>query len=110
MASNSCPDQSPFQRLVQDLSSVLGPSSGLNSGDVNLNEVLRLMKEYKSEDEHWVRYAISDKDKAVTRNLVDRGSGKSNLVRATSLIFMVSNLDLTPATASMDPRQRKSDS
>ena len=110
MASESFSNQSPFQRLVQDLSDVLGPSSGLDSRDVNLDEILRLMKEYDSEEEHWMRYAIPNKDKAVTRNLVDEGNGKSNLVRATSPTIMVPNLDFAQATASMDARQTKSDS
>ena len=110
MASNKSPKQNPFQDLVQDLSDILGPSSGLDSKDVNVDEVLRLMREYESMEEHWSRYAIPNKDKAVTRNLVSRGNGKSNLVRAASPIFMVLDLDFTPATTSMDALQREPDS
>lgn len=37
-----------FQTLVADLSSLLGPSSGLDSADVNLKGLKKLMEDYVS--------------------------------------------------------------
>jgi cysteine dioxygenase len=69
-----------FDRLVQDLSATLGPSSGLDSADVNPMDLQRLMEGYTSSPRDWAKYAWSDDTRAYTRNLVDRGNGKSNLV------------------------------
>ena len=38
------------------------------------------MKDYKSDEPQWIKYAFEDPNKTFTRNLVDRGNGKSNLV------------------------------
>lgn len=69
-----------FHRLVQDLSATLGPSSGIDSADVNPLDLQNLMEEYISSPSEWAKYAWSDCTRAYTRNLVDRGNGKSNLV------------------------------
>ncbi|MCJ1228134.1 Cysteine dioxygenase [Toensbergia leucococca] len=69
-----------FQRLVQDLSNVLGPSSGLDSSDVDPRNLQRLMENYMSNESQWRKYAFGDPSRAYTRNLVDRGNGKSNLL------------------------------
>lgn len=71
----------PFHRLVQDLSNVLGPSSGLTSADVDPKKLLELMQKYTSNELEWKPYALGDPTRTFTRNLVDRGNGKSNLVR-----------------------------
>lgn len=70
-----------FQRLVQDLSAVLGPSSGLDSEDVDPLDLQNLMEKYISKESEWEPYALPDPSRTCTRNLVDRGNGKSNLVR-----------------------------
>lgn len=70
-----------FHRLVQDLSNVLGSSSGLDSKDVDLESLQELMRNYCSNESEWKRYAMKDPSLTFTRNLVDRGNGKSNLVR-----------------------------
>ncbi|MCJ1401179.1 Cysteine dioxygenase [Xylographa trunciseda] len=69
-----------FHRLVQDLSTVLGPSSGINSADVDPDDLQRLMKAYNSERKEWAPYALGDPSRSYTRNLVDKGNGKSNLL------------------------------
>ena len=69
-----------FHRLVQDLSNVLGPSSGLDSKDVDPKSLEELMRNYYSNESEWKRYAMKDPNLTFTRNLVDRGNGKSNLV------------------------------
>lgn len=71
----------PFHRLVSDLSRILGPSSGLNSSDIEVTELQKLMESYTSKESDWSRYAFSDFSRGYTRNLVDEGNGKSNLVR-----------------------------
>jgi len=70
----------PFHRLVQDLSNVLGPSSGLTSADVDPKNLMELMQKYTSNESEWKPYALGDPTRTFTRNLVDRGNGKSNLL------------------------------
>lgn len=74
------PPDSAFEKLVQDLSAALGPSSGLDSDDVNPLDIQRLMERYVSEPSEWAPYALGDNSRAYTRNLVDEGNGKSNLL------------------------------
>jgi cysteine dioxygenase len=73
----------PFHQLVQDLSDALGPSSGLDSDDVDPLDIQRLMEGYVSKYDEWSPYALADRSRAYTRNLVDEGNGKSNLVKTT---------------------------
>lgn len=75
----------PFHRLVGDLARILGPSSGLNSCDVDVTELQKLMEDYTSNESDWSKYALSDYSRGYTRNLVDEGNGKSNLVRCPLL-------------------------
>lgn len=70
-----------FHKLVQDINNVLGPSSGLTSADVDPESLTELMRNYSSNEAEWKQYAMSDPSRTLTRNLVDRGNGKSNLVR-----------------------------
>lgn len=69
-----------FDKLVAELKSALGPSSGLTSEDVDVAHLTRLMKEYNTNDHGWERYALGDASRGYTRNLVDEGNGKSNLL------------------------------
>ncbi|EEA27608.1 cysteine dioxygenase Cdo1, putative [Talaromyces marneffei ATCC 18224] len=69
-----------FEKLVQDLSAALGPSSGLDSEDVDPLDIQRLMEEYVSDETEWNVYAMADPSRNYTRNLVDEGNGKSNLL------------------------------
>ncbi len=73
-----------FHRLVSDLSRILGPSSGLNSEDVDVQKLNKLMEDYISIEEDWGKYAFSDFSRGYTRNLVDEGNWKSNLVSLIS--------------------------
>ena len=58
----------------------LGPSSGLTSEDVNVEHLTRLMEQYDPADKGWRPYFFGNKSRNYTRNLVDEGNGKSNLV------------------------------
>jgi cysteine dioxygenase len=76
--SNSNMDR--FHQLVSDMNRILGPPSGLNSEEVDVKHLEELMREYTSDEEHWKKYAFADMSRGYTRNLVDEGNGKSNLV------------------------------
>ena len=70
----------PFHSLVKALSDVLGPSSGIDSADIDPNNLIDLMTKYKSNEADWQQYAFADCSRNYTRNLVDEGNGKSNLL------------------------------
>jgi cysteine dioxygenase len=74
-----------FHKLVSDLSKILGPSSGLNSEDIDVQKLFKLMEDYTSSELDWSKYAFSDLGRGYTRNLVDEGNGKCNLVSPVSL-------------------------
>ncbi|THV55177.1 hypothetical protein BGAL_0012g00150 [Botrytis galanthina] len=76
--SSSPPDS--FHQLVADLSQILGPSSGLTSADVDVQQLRSLMERYISNEDEWRKYAFADLSRGYTRNLVDEGNGKSNLL------------------------------
>jgi cysteine dioxygenase len=69
-----------FEELVQQLSDVLGPCSGLDSEEIDPDVIQQLMRSYTSMESEWEQYALLDPSKPYTRNLVDEGNGKSNLV------------------------------
>ena len=70
-----------FHRLIEELSNALGPSSGLDSEEIDPTDLEKLMEAYVSKKSEWRQYALGDSSRAYTRNLVDKGNGKSNLVR-----------------------------
>ena len=70
-----------FHRLVEALRNELGSSSGLDSAEVDPKRLQCLMQDYHSKESEWKRYAFGDANRNFTRNLVDEGNGKSNLVR-----------------------------
>ncbi|RFU33876.1 hypothetical protein B7463_g2432, partial [Scytalidium lignicola] len=69
-----------FEKLVSDFSSILGPSSGLDSNDVDVQKLHSLMEHYISNKNDWSKYMFTDFSRGYTRNLVDEGNGKSNLL------------------------------
>ncbi|PHH73105.1 hypothetical protein CDD80_4035 [Ophiocordyceps camponoti-rufipedis] len=79
VAGTAAPSQR-FDRLVQELRLALGPSSGLTSDDVDVEYLTRLMEEYNSRQGEWSKFAFGDSSRGYTRNLVDEGNGKSNLL------------------------------
>lgn len=79
--SESHTEKPAFEKLVEDLSTALGPSSGLDSSDVDPMEIQLLMERYVSNPDEWASYALGDASRTYTRNLIDEGNGKSNLVR-----------------------------
>ena len=81
-----------FHQLVDNLSRILGPSSGLDSADIDVKHLEELMSSYVSKESEWQKYAFSDLSREYTRNLVDEGNGKSNLVRYFMLIVLLMHL------------------
>ena len=75
-----CTASNKFEELVLALKAALGPSSGLTSDDVDVNMLTNLMVDYHSHRAEWSQYAFGDASRGYTRNLVDEGNGKSNLV------------------------------
>ncbi|ORY65040.1 cysteine dioxygenase [Pseudomassariella vexata] len=69
-----------FDELVISLKDALGESSGLTSDDVDVDLLTEAMARYKSNIAEWQQYAMADASRGYTRNLVDEGNGKSNLL------------------------------
>ncbi|KAI0893842.1 cysteine dioxygenase type I [Annulohypoxylon nitens] len=69
-----------FEQLVQDIKDVLGPSSGITSDDVDVEDLTHIMERYISDKKEWSMYAMEDGNLGYTRNLVDEGNGKANLL------------------------------
>ncbi|KAI4937386.1 uncharacterized protein J4E92_002116 [Alternaria infectoria] len=78
-------EEDSFHSLVQEINKVLGPSNGIDSDDVDENELQELMKAYTSEESEWEKYYFPSETLPYTRNVVDKGNGKSNLVQSTIL-------------------------
>ena len=74
-----------FEKLVENLRDALGPSSGLDSDDVDPEYIQEIMRSYVSDAAEWRRFALADPSRNYTRNLVDEGNGKSNLVRPPAI-------------------------
>lgn len=79
-AARGFPQTDKFEQLVQAMKKALGPSSGLTSDDVDVDLLSDLMRSYDSNPMEWGKYAFGDASRGYTRNLVDEGNGKSNLV------------------------------
>ena len=69
-----------FHQLARDLNGFLALSPSKNFSDIDPNTIIKRMREYKSRNSDWVRYAYKDEKVAFTRNLVDPGNGIYNLV------------------------------
>ena len=95
-----------FHQLVRDLSDALGPSSGLDSDEVDPSALQLMMENYLSEESEWDHYALVDPSKNYTRNLVDEGNGKSNLVCSAFLTYSRSSL-IVAAPPRLDTRSRQ---
>ncbi|XXG98116.1 hypothetical protein Hte_004436 [Hypoxylon texense] len=77
--SNPTVEMNRFHQLVTDIKEILG-TEGLTSEDVDVEALTLIMERYTSNKEDWSTYAMADPDMAYTRNLVDEGNGKANLL------------------------------
>jgi cysteine dioxygenase len=95
-----------FDLLVDDIRKVLGPSSGLTSDDVDVQDLTHLMDRYVSKSAEWEPYYLPNPRMGYTRNLVDEGNGKANLVsRSKQQILLLrfhANAPLLIARLGMD--------
>ncbi|KAL9619016.1 MAG: hypothetical protein Q9160_006337 [Pyrenula sp. 1 TL-2023] len=73
-------EQDSFQSLIKAINDTLGPSSGIDSDDVDANEIQEIMARYNSQEDEWSQYALFDPSRPYTRNLVNEGNGNSNLL------------------------------
>lgn len=69
-----------FQSLIADIIRILGPSSGINSADVDPWELQSLMKSYSSNETDWGTFALNDSSRSYVRNLINKGNGKANIL------------------------------
>lgn len=69
-----------FDNLVEEIRTILGPSSGIDSEDIDVEDLIKTMEAYTSDSYEWSRYAFADLSRAYTRNFVDEGNGKANLL------------------------------
>lgn len=65
-----------LQHLIELIHQELGADKGLDSADVDVPKIRALMTAYESKEEDWAHFALWDKSKNYTRNLVDDGNGK----------------------------------
>lgn len=85
--SSTITTENQFEELVLDLKNALGPSSGLTCHDVDTKLLMEIMRKYHSAEEEWKKFALVDPKSSYTRNLVDQGNGKSNLVSRQAKIL-----------------------
>jgi cysteine dioxygenase len=72
--------QNAFDHLVESIKTILGPSSGIDSKDVDVEVLMKAMREYTTDEKHWESFAFADPSRNYTRNFVDHGNGKANLL------------------------------
>ncbi|KAI8374998.1 RmlC-like cupin domain-containing protein [Choanephora cucurbitarum] len=65
--------------LVQSIHRVLG-DEGLDSDKIDAKQIIALMEQYSSNAVDWNKYTLFDHSRAYTRNLIDDGNGKFNLM------------------------------
>jgi cysteine dioxygenase len=50
---------STFDELVSNINRVLGPSNGIDSDGVDVQELVKLMQQYRSRSDDWSRFAFA---------------------------------------------------
>lgn len=73
--------QGDLAELIADLRAVLGPSSGLDAAEVDVEALMERVRQYNERNEHeWAPYALADPTRGYTRNGVDDINKKANLL------------------------------
>lgn len=73
-------ESTPFEELIDDIKRILGPSSGINTADVDTASLMGTLKQYVSKRSDWQHFAFEDNTIAYTRNGVDTINSKANLL------------------------------
>ena len=99
-----------FHQLVKDLTTIVAQSPGSKFLDIDPRPIIKLMAGYKSNTSDWEKYAHRNENQCFTRNLVDRGNDKCNVV-CPDWPQKKSRMQLIRvAYPSLEPGQRKSNS
>lgn len=69
-----------FKQLIQSIEDVLGPTSGLDSDEIDHQDLIQLMEAYISDETEWSMYAMSAPGKPYTRNQVSDINEKANVL------------------------------
>ncbi|PRT54994.1 Cysteine dioxygenase [Wickerhamiella sorbophila] len=75
-----CDEHTNFDRLVDDIKAILGPTSGLDCSEVDESLLMERLSDYMSKDSEWSKYAFVDNSYDYTRNLIDDINHKANLL------------------------------
>ncbi|KAJ1949503.1 hypothetical protein FBU59_001114 [Linderina macrospora] len=77
--SSSGPSVGTMQDLIKQLNTTMG-THGLGDDLIRVRQVKKLMQSYVSQSTDWSQYAVYHEGTRYTRNLVDDGNGKYNLL------------------------------
>lgn len=69
-----------FNKLIRDLESTLEPDDTLDFCSIDIKRLTNLMEDYCSQEDGWQRYAHANCSSSYTRNLVEVGNDRYNLV------------------------------
>ncbi|KAI7892107.1 RmlC-like cupin domain-containing protein [Mucor mucedo] len=72
-------DDFKLNDLIKSIHGVLG-DDGLDAEHIDAQKIIELMERYSSNSVDWNKYTLFDHSRAYTRNLVDDGNGKFNLM------------------------------
>ncbi|KAI8971913.1 RmlC-like cupin domain-containing protein [Mycotypha africana] len=78
--NHSKQDGFDLKALIESIHKVLGDDKGLDSESIDAQQIIQLMEKYSSNSEDWSQYTLFDHSRAYTRNLIDDGNGKFNLM------------------------------
>ncbi|KAI9203640.1 RmlC-like cupin domain-containing protein [Polychytrium aggregatum] len=70
----------PEPRSLKGLVEILHTELQIDKECVDPERIRRIMESYKSNPDDWTQYAFLDRSKAYTRNLIDDGNGRFNLM------------------------------
>lgn len=69
-----------FGGLIADIKRIMGPTSGLDTEDIDTEALMQRMRDYVSNSKEWSKYAFVDTAVNYTRNGVDSINSKANLL------------------------------
>jgi len=93
--------------LVENLKQYLGTKSGIDSAEIEVDELKSMIGEYLPTPGEWYRYGKADPSRNYTRLLVDKINGKCNLVSRCACATPDGAIsDMAAAIHRMEPRQK----